>query len=290
MVAMSNRPYVTRADLLAGLRAFKVLASAGVMVHSSLSSFGRVDGGAQTVIDALMEVITPQGTLLMPSFNHNVVFDEGGAGCYNPTETLTINGAIPDRFWRMPGVRRSLDPTHAFAAWGLNSLRYTRFHHRTLTMGPDSPLGLLLADGGYGLLLGVGYTSNTFHHVVETCTSAPCLGKRSEAYPVALPDGRRVLGRTWGWRETACPITDHALYAEEMAGLHQEIRIGGCRAILFRLRDAYEVIARLLRTGKNGRPPCRQCPIRPRRVAQTVASDWDEAVQRPLPGSTAWSY
>ena len=289
---MTQIPPITRDDILAGLRAFNVLPSAGVMVHSSLKSFGHVDGGAQAVIEALMEVITPQGTLLMPSFNHNYVFDEGGPGYYNPTETLTYNGAIPDLFWRLPGVRRSLDPTHAFAAWGLNSLRYTQFHHRTLTMGPGSPLGLLLADGGYGLLLGVGYGSNTFHHVVEMSTGAPCLGRRTEAYPVVLPDGRRVAGRTWGWRETDCPINDHALYAEEMRrrGLDVVIQIGGCRATLFRLRDAYEVIAALLRDGKDGHPPCGRCPVRPRRVAATVESDWDDLAGRPLPGSTAWSY
>jgi len=120
--------------------------------------------------------------------SRNSKIQEGGPGYYHPGETPTTDGAIPDAFWRMPGVQRSLDPTHAFAAWGKDSLRYTRFHHRTLTMGPESPLGLLQRDGGYGLLLGVGYYANTFHHVVEMSTAAPCLGRRSEAYPVILPD------------------------------------------------------------------------------------------------------
>ena len=111
------------------------------MVHSSLKSFGRVEGGARTVIAALMEVITPEGTLLFPSFNHGRAFEEGQPGYFDPRETPTTNGAIPDLFWRMPGVLRSLAPTHAFAAWGKNARRYMQFHHRTLTMGPESPLG-----------------------------------------------------------------------------------------------------------------------------------------------------
>ena len=131
-------------------------AGAGVMVHSSLKSFGQVEGGAHTVVEALMEVLTPQGTLLMPTFNHEAPFFEGGPGYYHPAETPTVNGAIPDCFWRMPGVRRSLDPTHPFAAWGRHARRYTQFHHRTLTMGPQSPLGQLYADDGFGLLLGCG--------------------------------------------------------------------------------------------------------------------------------------
>jgi aminoglycoside 3-N-acetyltransferase len=283
---------VTRADIVTGLRRLGLDAGAKVMVHSSLKSFGYVEGGPREVIYALMEVLTPQGTLLLPSFNHNAIVEEGGAGYFDPQQTPTTNGAIPDQFWRMPGVSRSLDPTHAIAAWGHESRRYTEFHHRTLTMGAQSPLGLLLADGGYGLLLGVNYGSNTFHHVVETMLSAPCLGRRSEAYPLALPDGRRVLARTWGWRERSCPLDDHTLYAETMAAkvLHQETRIGGCRALLFRLSDCYNVVSDLLQHGKDGYPPCSLCSIRPRRVAQTVPSDWDELRQQPVESSVAWDY
>ncbi len=195
-----------------------------------------------------------------------------------PSTTPTTNGAIPDRFWRRQNVYRSLNPTHPFAAWGKNARRYTEAHHRTLTMGSESPLGLLLEDDGYGLLLGVGYRANTFHHVVEMSTGAPCLGLRTEAYPVQLTDGRRVEGRTWGWRASSCPFTDGQRYEAEMIArrYHIETGIGGCRAILYRLQDCYEVVAELLKQGKDGHPPCRLCPIRPRQVEATVESDWNQ--------------
>lgn len=285
-------PPLTHADITAGLYHLGLPAGAGVVVHSSLRSFGRVEGGARTVIEALMEVLTPQGTLLMPSFNHNAIVEEGGAGYYHPLETPTTNGAIADLFWRLPGVLRSLDPTHAVAAWGRNASAYTANHHRTLTMGPRSPLGLLNADGGYGLLLGVGYESNTFHHVVEMSRNVACLGRRTEAYNIILPDGRRVLGRTWGWREQNCPLDDENRYCEgmEARGLQQVTWIGGCQAIFFRLSDCYTVVAEMLEHGKDGFPPCSGCAIRPRQVEQTVASDWDTQNQRPLDGSTAWDY
>ncbi len=293
----SQQP-LTRDDIASGLRNLGVHAGMGLMVHSSLRSFGRVDGGAATVVAALMDVITPAGTLLMPTFNHGAPFEPGGAGVFDPRTTRTLNGAIPDHFWRLSGVTRSLDPTHAFAAWGANAGRYIAGHHRALTMGPQSPLGLLHADGGHALLLGVGYGSNTFHHVVEMSTAAPCLGRRTEAYPVLLPDGRRVMGRTWGWREHACPITDHTRYAAHMQarGLDRTGQIGGCRATLFALHDCYEVVAEALRDGLDGYPPCRACTpgractIRPRVVAETAPSDWDEARHCPRPDSVAWTY
>jgi len=287
---------VTQTEIVAGLRQLGLQAGDGVMVHSSLKSFGRVKDGPQTVIAALMEVLTSAGTLLMPSFNHGAAFHNGGRGYYSPAETPTINGAIPDAFWRMEDVKRSINPTHPFAAWGKHARRYTEFHHRTLTMGPDSPLGLLQADNGYGLLLGVAYGTNTFHHVVEMSTNAPCLGQRTEAYPVKLPkngssqSNRTVQGRTWGWRDGSCPITDHTAYAKEMVNFDKVTMIGSCCTTLFHLQDAYDVIARMLKEGSDLYPPCSRCPIRPRHNQHTVPSDWDLEHQRPLPSSISWSY
>jgi aminoglycoside N3'-acetyltransferase len=279
-----------RADIIQGLGALGLQAGMGLVVHSSLRSLGHVEDGAATVVAALMEVITPAGTLIMPSFNHGAPFETGGPGYYDPRETPTTNGAIPDHFWRMPGVYRSLDPTHPFAAWGRHARRYTEFHHHTLTMGLASPLGLLWQDDGYCLLLGVDYGSNTFHHAVETATGAPCLGQRTEAYPVQLPDGRRVMGRTWGWRERACPLTDQGRYIPTMGAIQQQGLLGDSTLILYRLRDGYTVIADLLAHGIADYPPCRKCPIRPRRVPETVPSDWDPIAQRLLPDSTAHTY
>ena len=43
---------VSRGDIVAGLRDLGLAAGAGVVVHSSLKSFGRVAGGAQTGVEA----------------------------------------------------------------------------------------------------------------------------------------------------------------------------------------------------------------------------------------------
>ncbi len=279
-------------DFIYSLHTLGLRVGMGVVVHSSLRSFGHVTGGAPTVVEALMSVLTPNGTLLMPSFNHGEPFGVDGPGVFDPVRTRTMNGAIPDHFWRMPGVVRSLDPTHPVAAWGRHAQDYVTEHHHTLTMGPRSPLGRLHADSGYGLLLGVDYTANTFHHVVETTLNTPCLGKRCEAYPVQLPDGRRVLGRTWGWRAGQCPFTDTGRYGEIMQqrGLHWQMLIGSATVTFFKLADCFSVVAELLQHGTAEAPPCTRCPIRPRRVEATVASDWDENTQQPQPNSVAWTY
>ena len=264
-----------------------------VVVHGSMKSFGvPVAGGAETVIQALQEVIGDRGTLLMPSFNFGRFQRCGTPGEYNPQRTATAVGLTAETFWKMPCVHRSLNPTHPVAAWGQRAREYVAHHHRTLTMGVGSPLGLAYRDGGVCLFIGVGYRSNTFHHVVETMTDAPCLGQRTEEYPVALPSGRIVAGRSWSWRAAPCPITDRARYRTAMHGLHTQNLIAGTHCVLtfYRLQDAFEVIARRLAGGLGAYPSCRRCQVRPRHCENTVPSDWDERLKQPSETSSCWTY
>ena len=56
-------------DLLLGLRELH-LGTAPVIVHSSLKSFGEVEGGAQTVVTALTAVFP---TVLVPTFTYKTM-------------------------------------------------------------------------------------------------------------------------------------------------------------------------------------------------------------------------
>ena len=257
-----NLPTVTKEMLKQGFERLGIRAGMKLIVHSSLKSFGYVEGGPDTVIDALMEILTEEGTLIMPSFNHGKIYDAGDI--WDIARTPTTNGIIPDTFWRRADVCRSVNPTHSFAAWGKNKHRYTDDHQKTSTMGPDSPLGRLMEDGGYCLLLGVGYNRNTFHHHVETCEGAPCLNLRGEVYPVRLADGTETIAHTWSWRGNRCPINDFAIYGERMKAIDRVTQIGNAAVTLYKLSEGYEIIKRGLKEGMGGHPPCHACPTRPR--------------------------
>ena len=62
---------ITLADISISLRALGLGPGHHVLVHSSLSSMGHVDGGAPTVVQALLDVVGPQGTVLAPTLTGN---------------------------------------------------------------------------------------------------------------------------------------------------------------------------------------------------------------------------
>ncbi|MDD6877086.1 MAG: AAC(3) family N-acetyltransferase [Clostridiaceae bacterium] len=254
---------IIKEELVRDLRALGVTAGMKLQVHSSMSRIGWVDGGADTVLDALMTVLTPEGTLMLPSFNHGGAYADGG--CFDVASTPTSNGKIPDAFWRRADVCRGVNPTHPFAAWGKNAAYYVTHDQEAPTMGADSPLDRLMRDGGYVLLLGVGYISNTFHHLVEVGIGAPCLAPCGEVYPVRSYGGHACLAHTWSWRGGVCPVNGkpEPLYADAMRAVERRGRIGGAESMLFPMREAYTVIARTLE------PYCKACAIRPRSCEYT---------------------
>src|SRR6476469_4807809 len=58
---------VSQADLEAGLRAMGLRRGGEVVVHTAMSAFGVLLGGAPTVVEAVRAVIGPAGTLVVPT-------------------------------------------------------------------------------------------------------------------------------------------------------------------------------------------------------------------------------
>jgi len=186
---------LTRADLAGGLRRAGIEAGNLLLVHSSFKSLGPVEGGPDTVIDALLEVLGPDGTLLMPSFQAGSEFFLVDRGCrFDVRHTPSGCGIITELFRRRPGVLRSLSPTHCTAGCGRLAGEVLAGHERCrLSVGPGSPYHKLAETGGKILLLGVGHGANTTLHFVENVNGAPTIC-RTEYRPVVVdPDGVEIV-------------------------------------------------------------------------------------------------
>ncbi|RJP69583.1 MAG: aminoglycoside N(3)-acetyltransferase [Candidatus Abyssobacteria bacterium SURF_17] len=183
---------LTVQEITRALHAIGLAEGMSVVVHSSLSSLGLVEGGADAVIDALLDAIGEAGTLVLPTFTFppDPVFD--------PRTTRSSTGLIPETFRKRAGVRRSLHPTHSVAACGLLAEHFISGHPGATALGMDSPLHRLALAEGCVLLLGVQHTSNAMVHVGEAIARVPYLDlPYSDAFsvsiPVRLPAGGEVI-------------------------------------------------------------------------------------------------
>jgi aminoglycoside N3'-acetyltransferase len=244
---------VTRPQLVADLRRLGVTPGMDLMVHSSLSRIGAVEGGAETVVDALLEAIGRKGTLLMPSFNHRA------AQVYNRLATPTTNGAIPDAFWRRPQAVRSEHATHAVAAMGPRAERMCTNHLEAGCWEPESPIGQLVHEGGWVLALGATHWTTTAYHVAEMSVPCRCIDPFGDIHRVVREAG--TVEQVWGlaFRWGACPVQvapklDKAL---DRRGLQRRGLVGAAECELTRAEDLFKVRREHLK------PVCPTCKVRP---------------------------
>lgn len=162
---------ILKENLIEDLKKMGLKESDSLMVHSSMKSIGPVEGGADTVVDALMEYLSG-GLLMMPthtwaqmSAEYNVFDPENEPGCV---------GIIPNIFFKRPGVVRSLHPTHSIAAYGTGAAAYVRGEENCTT--PCTPGGCwerLKSINSKILLVGVNHVKNTYIHAVEEVLGVP---------------------------------------------------------------------------------------------------------------------
>jgi aminoglycoside 3-N-acetyltransferase len=161
---------IDREGLLAGLIQIGVRQNDIVLVHSSLTSLGHVEGGAEAVIDALLDAVGPGGTLLMPAYS--VAGDwmtyVRSDPLFDPRTSPSTFGKVTDVFWRRPGVLRSLHPTHSVAAYGPHASYLIQDHEKSQSpAGYTSPFRKLIELNGRILHLGSPFWSTSSFHVVE---------------------------------------------------------------------------------------------------------------------------
>ncbi len=250
---MTTRSIVRKGDIVQALGTLGVKGGDLLQVHSSMKSFGWVEGGPEAVIDALLEIVGAEGTVMMPTFNH------GAAFIFDIKTTPSRNGLLTEALRQRPDARRSMHPTHPYAAVGKEAEWLTQGHLKAGTFGVDSPLGKLAQKGGYCLMLGVGFDRCTAAHIGECKAQARCIGWWRHTRRILLEDGSVVQVMGDLWRNGPCRIEWEPLERRMRAsGLVRDGRIGDAHSMLFRAMDAvqtaYEMTFEL----------CPECPTMPR--------------------------
>ena len=242
-------PPVNRAELADAARALG-LAGRALCVHSSLRSFGHVEGGARTVVEALLD----EGcTVLVPTFSGgtyevwpdppDVIARNGApawrtrlsvkdAGVYSPAsnEIDSEMGAIPAAVLAMPERVRGDHPLDSFSAVGPIA------HELVDAQTPSNvfaPLEALIAAQGAVVLMAVGLDRLTLLHLAEQRAGrAPFvrwaksadgsvmrvrLGGCSDGFPQLAPSLASVLmeGQVGGSRWSVLPAAEAVAIAAD---------------------------------------------------------------------------
>jgi aminoglycoside 3-N-acetyltransferase len=157
----------TAASLATDFIALGVRPAMTLMVHSSLGRVGWTEGGPTTVIDVLLDVLGPRGTLVMPAESPQLA-DPANTQLFDPQTTPTAMGAIPEAFRSYPGTLRSNHPLGSVCANGHLAHEITAQHALELYEGPGTPFEKLYDLDAWTLLLGVGFNRCTSLHYAES--------------------------------------------------------------------------------------------------------------------------
>jgi aminoglycoside 3-N-acetyltransferase len=164
IISMENKTIVHFNDIVEGLQKLPIPENPVLLVHSSLKSFGYVEGGAETVIKALLNICGSKGTLVLPTLSFKSINE--AEPFFDVINTPSDTGYITEIFRKMPNVVRSMHIFSSVAAYGYNAKYITEWHYDT-PCGPLTPYGKIIEQKGYVLLLGAGFNTNTLFHCAE---------------------------------------------------------------------------------------------------------------------------
>ncbi|EHH68778.1 aminoglycoside N(3)-acetyltransferase [Gluconobacter morbifer] len=226
-IARSGGP-VTLGRLTVDLRRLGVEEGMTLLVHVSLSSIGWISGGARTFIEALLQVVGPQGTIVMPAQSSEL--SDPAGWCEPPVpeswwETIRVTmpaydvhltptrnvGIVAETFRHWPGVRRSLHPQVSFTALGPDSFDILSTQPLEDPFGASSPLAVMNRLGAHVLMVGTGWDTCTALHLAERLAD-PGGPTFEDGAPLQIEGERR-------WVRFRLPVVDCSRFPAVGAGM-----------------------------------------------------------------------
>ena len=174
---MADRNPIRKEDILKGFAALGLRKGDALLFHSSLKSFGYVQGGADAVIDGAIEAVGASGTVVVPTFVQKV---NGESATYrtrleawNIHSSASDVGYITEVFRQRLNAVRSDHCCDSLAAIGAEAKAAMGGHKRAgprlspwdeKAFGHGSPWDWLVERNALYVLMGVGFNVCSIFH------------------------------------------------------------------------------------------------------------------------------
>lgn len=242
---------ITKADLIKQFGDAGIQKGDHVLVHSSLSKIGFIEGGPEVFIEAILELIGETGTLLMPtSPNGGYQLDYiRNLNVFDVLESPSALGKITEVFRTMPGVLRSASPTEPVSALGSKAEWLTSGHLGEETpYTANSPFARLAEIGGKILYVGVTLdNAGTSLHVLEDAVpdfKYPIYFPEKYITTIRLADGseHEVQIKVHNPEQSALRKCDKLLPLFLQKNVYHEALIGKAKTLVFDANSMLEVM------------------------------------------------
>jgi len=212
-----------------------------LLVHSSLSACGSIDGGPESVISALRSWIGDRAALALPTHTWSYPDASGVAPVFDYKSTPSVVGTITNHYWRQAGVVRSQHPSHSIACSGPGAEELIRDHElRETPCGPGTPY-LKIAEGNASVLMfGATMESYTLYHTAEDSAEVPYLympqqftlrSRTAGGEIKEIPMWRQDMGVPRRFAATADWLAEQGLLIRRKLGLGDLLFIPDARAL-----------------------------------------------------------
>lgn len=185
----------TRRDIRKHLQNLYLQEGDHVFIHAALRSIGPILSGPDAFIRSVLDVVGPQGTLLVyTDWEDFDLIEDQPVPIEMRSEVLPFdsassrarraNGSIAELVRTFPGAKRSANPGASCAAIGFQAEWLVSEHALQYGYGEQSPFAKLVAAGGKVLMAGAPSDTMTLLHHAEHLAQIP--GKRIRRYEAPI--------------------------------------------------------------------------------------------------------
>ncbi|MHC4874168.1 MAG: AAC(3) family N-acetyltransferase [Planctomycetota bacterium] len=258
------------------LKAIGVKNGDCVITHCSFKPFKASGFTPDELIDAVLEVIGEEGTLVMPAFTYSY------SGILNITpfnkETTPgfCNGVLSEVFRCRPGVLRSDHPTYSIAAFGKHADYLTANRAQCSPLGHGSSYEDAVELGAKILLLGVRNNRNSMLHYCEVAARLPyndipfrqfwgssaLIERDGKVEEVALPIEFPACSENFLWLDA--PLVEAGIAIENEVGNVNSFLIDSLKMKDFVIKEIKKKADCLLCSDRR----CEPCSLRKKRLRQ----------------------